>query len=474
MKPSRLFFVAALVPIDYGALLIAAFLTYFVRFNAFQSIRPAIFTIPFEEFIRIVLVVSLGWLVIFATNGLYSIGRRKFTEEFAKIIFGCATGFVAILFYLVFKQELFTSRFILLVTFFLAIIFVTAGRIIIRLLERLLLSQGIGAMQIILIGKSGMRLVFTDEFFKKPGLGYKVVKEFGNLDSFSADEIKEMHKKGLVDGIFMTDPNISHEEAVLAANLADDFHLRFFYSADLFSAISANRSIHTFAGAPVIETKKTKLDGWGAIAKRIFDIVISLMLLIIVSPAFLIIAIGVLIETGRPIVFRNERVGARGKIFDTLKFRSMRQKDCIGKQFSDHEHESRAYEAELIREKSIKQGPVYKIKDDPRVTPFGKFLRRWSLDELPQLWNVFRGDMSLVGPRPHQPREVEQYARHHRHVLAIKPGITGIAQISGRSDLDFEEEVRLDTYYVENWSLALDLFIAAKTPFVVLLRRGVY
>ena len=119
-----------------------------------------------------------------------------------------------------------------------------------------------------------------------------------------------------------------------------------------------------------------------------------------------------------------------------------------------------------------RNGPLYKIKDDPRITPFGRFLRRCSLDELPQFFNVLKGEMSLVGPRPHQPREVAGYHQQHKIVLAIKPGITGLSQISGRSNLTYDEEINLDTFYIENWSLYLDLIIIFKTPFIVLTRKG--
>ena len=129
-------------------------------------------------------------------------------------------------------------------------------------------------------------------------------------------------------------------------------------------------------------------------------------------------------------------------------------------------------EQELISKQSVKSGPIYKIKNDPRVTPFGRFLRRWSLDELPQFFNVLKSEMSLVGPRPHQPREVQHYQRQHKIILAIKPGITGLSQISGRSNLTYEEEINLDTFYIENWSLYIDLIIIIKTPFVVLTRKG--
>ena len=170
-------------------------------------------------------------------------------------------------------------------------------------------------------------------------------------------------------------------------------------------------------------------------------------------------------------MYKNERVTSRGKRFFTYKFRSMYQKDCTGPQFGTSGDEALKREEALIRSHSIKEGPVYKIANDPRVTGIGRFLRRCSLDELLQFFNVFMGDMSLVGPRPHQPREIAQYDSHHKKVFAIKPGITGMAQISGRSDLSFDDEVRLDVFYIEHWSLWLDVIIFMKTPFVLLKKR---
>jgi lipopolysaccharide/colanic/teichoic acid biosynthesis glycosyltransferase len=146
----------------------------------------------------------------------------------------------------------------------------------------------------------------------------------------------------------------------------------------------------------------------------------------------------------------------------------------IGPQFQDSMKKNLELEQKLIKEKSIKEGPVYKIANDPRITPIGNFIRRWSIDELPQFFNVLQGNMSIIGPRPHQPREVEKYTPEQKSVLAIKPGITGMAQISGRSDLSFEDEVRLDTWYIENWSIWLDLYILLKTPLAVFKRKGVY
>jgi len=202
------------------------------------------------------------------------------------------------------------------------------------------------------------------------------------------------------------------------------------------------------------------------------DIFLSLLLLFVLSPLFILVALTILIETGRPVIYRNERVGQTGKKFIALKFRSMYQKDSTGSQFGKSGRAALQKEEELIKKQSSKTGPIYKIKDDPRVTPFGRLLRVYSLDELPQFWNILKGEMSLIGPRPHQPREVAGYGKQQKLVLTIRPGLSGLAQISGRSDLNFEEEIRLDSFYIENWSLLLDLIILVKTPFIALKGKG--
>jgi lipopolysaccharide/colanic/teichoic acid biosynthesis glycosyltransferase len=170
-------------------------------------------------------------------------------------------------------------------------------------------------------------------------------------------------------------------------------------------------------------------------------------------------------------VYKNKRVGEDGKEFFVYKFRYMQWKYCITKENPALE-EAIAYEQKLIAERNVREGGIlYKIKDDPRRMKIGKFIEKFSLDELPQFWNVLKGDMSLVGPRPHQKREVEQYAEYHRRLLTIKPGITGMAQVSGRSDLSFEDEYRYDVYYIENWSLLMDIQICLKTGLALLKRR---
>ncbi|MDP7477510.1 MAG: sugar transferase, partial [Candidatus Peribacteraceae bacterium] len=211
---------------------------------------------------------------------------------------------------------------------------------------------------------------------------------------------------------------------------------------------------------PMLSFRPTPLDGWGRITKRVFDIVGSLGLIIVLSPVFIICSVIIVLTSGCPIFYISKRVGdpARSKI-PVIKFRSM----IINADKKKASLKSKSHRTD---------GPLFKIKNDPRVTPIGKVLRRYSLDELPQLFNVLVGHMSLVGPRPHLPDEVDRYSNYERRVFAVKPGLTGLPQVSGRSDLPFKEEVRLDLKYIEEWSIFLDLWILWRSPFVVLSRKG--
>jgi exopolysaccharide biosynthesis polyprenyl glycosylphosphotransferase len=223
-------------------------------------------------------------------------------------------------------------------------------------------------------------------------------------------------------------------------------------------------------GEPIIEVKNTPLDGWGRIIKRIFDIAFAIFGIILSSPIMLLAALAIKLTSEGNVIYKNERIGADGEKFFVYKFRYMRWEHCMTKENNKLE-EAVKLEKELIAKQSVRKGPLYKIKDDPRKTKVGAFIEKYSIDELPQFFNVLFGSMSMVGPRPHQKREVEKYMEYHRRLLTIKPGVTGMAQISGRSDLDFEDEYRLDLYYIENWSLFLDVQIIIKTFFTLFHRR---
>jgi exopolysaccharide biosynthesis polyprenyl glycosylphosphotransferase len=213
-------------------------------------------------------------------------------------------------------------------------------------------------------------------------------------------------------------------------------------------------------GLPLIHVEIPQFEGGKHVLKRAFDVVASGLGMLALSPLFLLIALAIKLDDRGPVLFSQERVGRNENRFFMLKFRSM-----VTTAESD-------LDALVARNEGA--GLLFKLKDDPRVTRVGRILRKYSLDELPQLWNVFVGDMSLVGPRPPLPREVEAYESHVHRRLYIKPGLTGMWQVNGRSDLSWEESVRLDLYYVENWSLTGDLMIVWRTIKVLLKPVGAY
>ena len=451
-------------------IVLAGITAYALRFTSFtKNIRPVLFNLPWEKYWPLVLLTALGWIIIFALAGLYNTGsNRKLAGDLTRVIFACSTGFAAITIYVFFTLQKFDSRFLVLAGWILAMIYVCGGRILMNGLKKLLHRVGFGLRQTVLIGKETIAEQIKDAFALRPGLGYKLMAALPHFNP----EARNVLLANRPDEIIFTDPKAHGDEALEAIDFANEHHIAFKYSADLFSTISTNMAVSTIAGIPIIELRLTRLAGWNKIIKRLVDIIGSLLLIILFSPLLILISIVVALESGFPIIYRNERVGRNDDKFFTLKFRSMYKKDSTGAQFGRQGEAALRQEQELIAKQSVKYGPIYKIKDDPRVTPFGRFLRRWSLDELPQFFNVLKGEMSLVGPRPHQPREVQHYQRQHKIVLAIKPGITGLSQISGRSNLTYEEEINLDTFYIENWSLYLDLIIIFKTPFIVLTRKG--
>ncbi|WP_164863479.1 sugar transferase [Agromyces sp. LHK192] len=214
-------------------------------------------------------------------------------------------------------------------------------------------------------------------------------------------------------------------------------------------------------GLPMVHVDLPQYSGFSHSVKRVFDVIVAGIALVVLAPVFAVVALAIRLDSEGPVLFRQERVGAHGARFTMLKFRSMVV-------------DAEARLALVAADGDDGNGVLFKLRDDPRVTRVGGVLRKYSLDELPQLWNVFLGHMSLVGPRPPLPAEVEQYERRVGRRLLIKPGITGLWQVSGRSDLSWEESVKLDLYYVENWSVTSDLLILLRTVRAVVGRDGAY
>jgi exopolysaccharide biosynthesis polyprenyl glycosylphosphotransferase len=467
MKKSELFFSFLLVPLDFIMIILAGATAYYIRFARFTTeIRPVVFNLPFNDYLKILLFIALAWLIIFALAGLYAIKPKRLAKEVYQIILACSTGLMLIVVLIFLRRELFDSRFIVLAGWIIAIIYISIARSFIRLLQKKLYKSGIGVHKVVIVGASKSADILIHYFSAGKISGYEVLKRFPDFSLETAEELAEFLKGKEVDEIIQSDPNLSKTEILRLYDFADEYHLTFKYAADLLGAKVLKTEVREIAGIPIVEVKKTSLDGWGRIVKRIFDIFNSALLIILTSPVLILTAIIIKLDSYGPVFFsaRDDgnpvyRVGQGGKLFRYFKFRSMTPGT-----------DNMRYD-ELAEKNLRADGPMVKIKNDPRVTRFGRFIRRWSIDELAEFFLVFKGDMSLVGPRPHLPEEVAKYEHHHKKVLTLKPGITGLAQISGRSDLSFEEEVKLDTYYIENWSLFLDLAILLKTPIAVFKNR---
>jgi exopolysaccharide biosynthesis polyprenyl glycosylphosphotransferase len=464
MKRSELIFSAITLPLDYLTLIVAAVSAYSIRYlPATQKVRPVIFDLPFQNFLPIVSLIAMAWIIIFAISGLYTMrGARKIGQEISKIFIACSAGLALVLAYMVFSRFLFDSRFIILVAWLFAIIFISFERLIIRLLQRVAFRFGIGVHRIIVVGNGQIAKKLAEIFLNRPALGFKVVGQIDNFNETEKIKLEAMAKEDSFDEIVQVNPNLSLNQTTELVDFVNEYHLTYKYTADLLDTQLTNLEVSTLSGVPIVEVKQTRLDGWGRIYKRVFDIIGSIILIALFSPVMLVIAVMIKFDSRGPIFFRYKRIGQEGKPFTYFKFRSM-IKDA---------HKYRFDQEFLASHKNLRDGsPMIKFKDDPRITRVGKLLRRFSLDELSEFFLVLTGHMSLVGPRPHEVEEVERYQKHHKKVLTIKPGITGMAQVSGRSDLDFEEEVKLDTYYIENWSLGRDLQILFKTPAAIIKRR---
>lgn len=468
MKKIESFFSIVLIPLDFGLLILAGISAYHLRFsNLSENIRPIIFNLPFNSFFESLLIISFVWVLILAFSGLYNIrGALKLAQEMRKIFFACSTGLAIVAIMIFFRRELFDSRFIVLAGWIIAVLYLSIAHAFIRWFQRRLFLFGVGIHKVILVGNSKTTDSLMAEFSRNRKLGFDVVKRARDFSLETSQEILEFIKDQEVDEIIQSDPNLTKAEVMRLFDFANENHIIFKYVADLLEVKVLRTEVSELFGIPIVEVKKTTLEGWGKIFKRIFDIIVSGLLILILSPILIITALIISLDSRGPIFFSRRddgsfvyRVGESGIPFKYFKFRSMIPNS-----------DSMRYN-ELADRNMRGDGPMVKIKDDPRVTRFGHFIRRFSIDELPELFLVFIGRMSLVGPRPHLPEEVAKYENYHKKTLTIKPGITGLAQVSGRSDLLFEEEVKLDVYYIENWTMWLDFSILFKTPLAVLKER---
>ena len=461
MKRSEILFGVARVPLDALCAALAFLLAYQLRFNNVNllpwiDIKDAAATLPPSEhyFSNFVFPGAVAFVVIAGILKLYALQvTRGAWSEVGRIVLASLVWMVAVMgWYFLVRQELFFSRLLLVYAVALLMVFTCAARGLLLLLQRELLALGIGVRSVVTYGKHppsdpAVRTLQADGRYRY--LGH--VRDMAALQSAYPNRI---------DLVLQTDPDPESEATLTLIEHCRSTHVGYGFFPPVFADVPHLLVIERMGLLPMLRFRPTPLDGWGRVIKRLFDVAASIAFLVVLSPLLLAIAIVVVVDSGFPVFYVSKRVGELGeKPVPVLKFRSM-VKDA----------DRRLDEVMAMNHRA--DGPLFKAKHDPRITRVGGFLRKWSLDELPQFFNVLAGHMSMVGPRPHLPSEVSRYTSYQRRVFAVRPGMTGLAQVSGRSDLTFDREVALDLQYIEEWSILLDLWIVWRTFMVVASRRA--
>lgn len=439
-------------------------------------------TMPRVAHIITLVLLGLVLMLLLFRDDQYT-ARRRMTRlaDFGSVVKNLALAYMVVIAVSFATKGFFTgyvalSRLVILVHLFLLLGLMLASRYALWAYQTRLFRQGEATRRILVVGGSGAATDLVAFLDKRQWLGVHCV---GSLcvgeekgDHLPTSDGRLVPLVGTVREVQAALAQTGADEVIVALDKDESRHLPEITSIltaagvpyqlvpSLFEQSYRNAKLSGLAELPVVEMAVDPLDEVQRTFKRALDLAIVVTALVVASPLLLLIALAVKLTSPGPILFRQERVGAMGRHFQMLKFRTMVQ-----------DAEARLEELEAENEA---EGHIFKMKADPRITAVGRFLRRWSLDEIPQFFNVLSGEMSVVGPRPPLPREVAEYQTPHFARLKGRPGITGLWQVSGRSDLTFDEMVKLDRHYLENWSIGLDLTILVKTVFVVFAGKGAY
>ncbi|MFN8379514.1 MAG: sugar transferase [Anaerolineae bacterium] len=467
---------AWLLPAVDVALALASWpLAYLVRYQL-QVLRPVNEpnVAPFPPYIPYAVVFALIVWVGLRGAGLYKFSRtRTFSEELFSIISTVAGATVLMMAISFVLQPLVFSRLMVIYVAGIAVILLAVARIVRRQIYARMRSRGVGVERVLVVGAGEVGLSVLRTLLARKDFGYSVVgylddnPDRGSVDLGrvrglgGTDQLRAVIVREHVDHVMITLPWSRHAQIVEMVQLCQRWGLQVSVTPDVFQLNLRQVQIENFDSIPLLHINgREPLRGGTRLFKRVLDLLIVLILFPFWGILFAAVAVAIRLDSKGPILYSATRIGQDGVTFKMRKFRSM------------------VPDADKLRETLIKTHELDprhpKIKDDPRVTRVGHFIRRTSLDELPNLINVLMGQMSLVGPRPPTPDEVALYAPWHMQRLQVKPGMTGLWQVSGRSDIPFDEMCLLDIYYIENWTPQLDLRILLVTIPHVLLRRGAY
>ena len=460
--------------VDVALVLLSFVLAYLVRYRL-QWLRPVepSYVVPFSVYVPSMIALTAILGIVYWVEGAYRRQRGQgFFDEFYTILRSTLIGIATMIVIVFLTTPDYYSRLIFGYTGAIILLLVGIGRAIERAIIVRRRRQGLGVDRVLIVGAGKMGRSIMRSVVARPELGYQIVgfvdddpqKSQTAIGRYPAlgttDRLPEIVREQGIDQVFITLPWISHRKIARVMRLCERGNINVRIVPDLFQMSLSTVIVDNLDGIPLIGIREPALRDWQMVFKRIMDVILSLLGVAVLSPLLLAIAVAIKLDSPGPVVFRQKRVGRGGEEFTCCKFRSM---------YVDAEAR-----LETLRARNEATGPLFKMREDPRRTRVGRFLRRTSFDELPQFWNVLKGEMSLVGPRPPIPSEVEKYEPWHCRRLDVPPGITGLWQVSGRSDLTFDEMVLLDVYYIENWSAMLDLRILLKTIPTVILGSGAY
>lgn len=458
---------------DFLAIVSAFILSYILRVSL--DARPLINQVTSTEYLHIFLLLLPFWLLIFGLLGLYrqAVYEKRFSE-YPRLLVGAFIGILFLIGYdFVSGKHIFPARLVPVYAFLLSYGMLLVFRIFARGVRDIMLQHGIGISNTLLVGSTQATGELLDALTPSNISGFRVV---GIVSQNNHDQSKIRHfadfdeaikKIGLdkLNCIIQTQLYDNEETNRHVLETAQTHHIayRFIPSNDFL--FTANNEVDLFRGFPVVAVHQTALIGWGRVLKRFFDFLVGWLILIIFSPIMLLIAVAIKLTTRGPVLLRQTRLTRFDQEFTVFKFVTVKREY---NNLSPEQAFKKMGKPELID--TYRSNGDY-IENDPRITPIGRFLRRSSLDELPQLFNVAKGDISLVGPRALVPDELRKHPRHHA-ILSVKSGLTGLAQVSGRRNISFEERRQLDIFYVQHWSFWLDIVILLKTLRIVFNRQG--
>jgi exopolysaccharide biosynthesis polyprenyl glycosylphosphotransferase len=448
-----------------------------IRYNLIEGSGPpttgANFPLaPISSFAFLETSIVIGFIAIFALRGLYRIHLTgTWFRQVWTIISSTTLGMAFLITYYFIFQPPSSSRLLVPFVWAVAIVVLCLARMIVSGVMGLLYRLGLGETRLLVVGSGRLAKMVMQHITANPNLGYTIVgflhdmneepSDFGRFKMLGTlDDLGLAIRSMQVDEVLIALPSNMHQYAIRSVKMCEHFGASFKLIPDLYEMSLSRIDMEAIEGIPLIGIKQISLNTAQRLVTRFVDISVSLIILLIGSPLWLCVALAVRLNSPGPIIYKQTRIGLNGQPFKCLKFRSMYQ----------NADKLRA----MLIDKNEAQGPLFKMREDPRITAVGKFLRRTSLDEIPQLLNVIKGDMSLVGPRPPLPQEVAQYEEWQKGRLGIKPGLTGLWQVRGRSDISFDEGVLMDLYYIENWSLRLYFQILLRTIPAVLFSRGAY